>query len=401
MLFAIGVNFGPKIARIGEKTTPKKHWKIGSSKKCLLWALLTIFVPNSTNFRRFWVDFGVQPKAFVDVFRGLCFSSIFETVSPKKAKIYKLEKCWKHCPCWWIWGSGGLQETQRDVEKHIETYIKKSSKTNAKTVQKPSQNKNNQNIDKKTVLGTILSARPWFLADFGVPWGGPWGGLGEDFWEKIFGWKKSRKKGCEADSLGGIRGPQERKVWMEKPGQEKILHAPGPPRGWAGGLFTLRASRRGHLEAWWLDDLVAWWHKLQRNGNDKNMLPSPLGCLVDCRVSKIWWNITSFEGAREFKFHEKCFLKGVSVKFWEATQILKLLQNGARGAPKWRQNSSKIVSKSRKMRWTTQSGYQMAPKTPLPRIPRRFLAMFGSKRIPQRGPSNFGRPFWSQICQKA
>ena len=38
------------------------------------------------------------------------------------------------------------------------------------------------------------------------------------------------------------------------------------------------------------------------------------------------------------------------------------------------------------MRWIAQSGYQMAPKTPLLRIRRRFLAIFGSPLGAQKSP---------------
>ena len=38
---------------------------------------------------------------------------------------------------------------------------------------------------------------------------------------------------------------------------------------------------------------------------------------------------------------------------------------------------TKSGAKIKKMRWITQSGYQMAPKTPLPGRGRRFLAIFG------------------------
>ena len=38
---------------------------------------------------------------------------------------------------------------------------------------------------------------------------------------------------------------------------------------------------------------------------------------------------------------------------------------------------TKSGAKIKKMRWIAQSGYQMAPKTPLPGTNRRFLAIFG------------------------
>ena len=49
-------------------------------------------------------------------------------------------------------------------------------------------------------------------------------------------------------------------------------------------------------------------------------------------------------------------------------------------------NWPKIEPKSKQMRWITQSGYQMAPKTPLLRRTRRFLAIFGSPLGAQKSP---------------
>ena len=53
---------------------------------------------------------------------------------------------------------------------------------------------------------------------------------------------------------------------------------------------------------------------------------------------------------------------------------------------KQRPNPSKIEPKSKQMHWITQSGHQMAPKTPLLRRGRRFWAIFGSPRGPQKRP---------------
>ena len=46
--------------------------------------------------------------------------------------------------------------------------------------------------------------------------------------------------------------------------------------------------------------------------------------------------------------------------------------------PKWSQDAPQVEPKSRKMHRITESGYQMAPKSPLLRRARKFLVVFGS-----------------------
>ena len=58
-------------------------------------------------------------------------------------------------------------------------------------------------------------------------------------------------------------------------------------------------------------------------------------------------------------------------------QTTKNIRKSSQGDPNWSQNWPKVEPKSKKVRWTAQSGYQMAPKTPLLRIRRRFWAIFG------------------------
>ena len=52
--------------------------------------------------------------------------------------------------------------------------------------------------------------------------------------------------------------------------------------------------------------------------------------------------------------------------------------------PKWSQNAFEIERKSKKMRWLTQNGYQMPPKTPLPARGHRFLVVLGFSLGPQK-----------------
>ena len=84
---------------------------------------------------------------------------------------------------------------------------------------------------------------------------------------------------CLGEALGGISGEKIRgkKIVTKKvrkvlasardadPGQDppagffrKVRHAFAHPNGWAGGLFALRVTRRGHLEAWRLGGFEDW-----------------------------------------------------------------------------------------------------------------------------------------------
>ena len=71
----------------------------------------------------------------------------------------------------------------------------------------------------------------------------------------------------------------------------------------------------------------------------------------------------------------------------------KMVRKWSQGDPKWNQNWPKMEPTSRNMRWTTQSGYQMAPKTLLPKGGRRFWAIFGFPPEPKNPPKiDFLRP---------
>ena len=54
--------------------------------------------------------------------------------------------------------------------------------------------------------------------------------------------------------------------------------------------------------------------------------------------------------------------------------------------PRRSQDAPKVEPKSRKVHGIAQNGYQMAPKTPLPRRTRRFLAIFGYPLGAQKSP---------------
>ena len=64
-----------------------------------------------------------------------------------------------------------------------------------------------QKVDQKRSLGTSFSTKNRMFRRFGGPWGGPWGGLGEDFGEKIFSLKKSRKKEVKVIASAGSADP--------------------------------------------------------------------------------------------------------------------------------------------------------------------------------------------------
>ena len=103
-----------------------------------------------------------------------------------------------------------------------------------------------QKVDQKRSLGTTFSTKNRIFGRFGGPWGGPWGGLGEDFEEKILSQKKSRKKEVKGLASAGHADPGKEGFrvakWPSGPGPTRLR-----PAGGAGGLFTLRASSRGHM----------------------------------------------------------------------------------------------------------------------------------------------------------
>ena len=78
--------------------------------------------------------------------------------------------------------------------------------------------------------------------------------------EKFRGEKNDKKKVGKAVHPGLPR--RDTRTPVRRDFREEFLGM-GPARlrssfGWAGGLFTLRESRRGQLEAWRLEGLEAW-----------------------------------------------------------------------------------------------------------------------------------------------
>ena len=97
--------------------------------------------------------------------------------------------------------------------------------------------------------------------------------LGVFWWAKIELEKRSKKRGF-ARGLGGQReghGEDLGGAWWGGDGEAGEDPArPAHPEGWAGGLYALRVTRRGHLELgglviWWLGGLVTRWLGLLRN----------------------------------------------------------------------------------------------------------------------------------------
>ena len=92
---------------------------------------------------------------------------------------------------------------------------------------------------------TFVKKKP-NLDGFWDPWGGHWEGLGWNVGQKKGKQKKHEKKEWKALGLDGHRGTGKEGFWEEL-GHERS-NTPSP-RGGAGGLFALRITRRGDLEA--------------------------------------------------------------------------------------------------------------------------------------------------------
>ena len=98
------------------------------------------------------------------------------------------------------------------------------------------------------------------LGSQGGPLERPWKG----FWEENFETKKESKK------RGWRRWPRRDTRWLVRKGWDG-WDRPDPARpgpwGWAGGLFVLRVTRRGHLEVGSFEALSLWGFGQPRNKN--------------------------------------------------------------------------------------------------------------------------------------
>ena len=83
------------------------------------------------------------------------------------------------------------------------------------------------------------------MDDFGVPGASLGEALGTILRDKFRGEKSDEKKvGKVVASAGDADPGQDPPAGFFR----KVRHAFAHPNGWAGGLFALRVTRRGHLE---------------------------------------------------------------------------------------------------------------------------------------------------------
>ena len=71
--------------------------------------------------------------------------------------------------------------------------------------------------------------------------------LGRILGGKFGGGKKSQKQVVRTLASAGTADPGKEGFREDKGQGGKIQHAFAHPKGWAGGLFPLRVSRRGHM----------------------------------------------------------------------------------------------------------------------------------------------------------
>ena len=94
-------------------------------------------------------------------------------------------------------------------------------------------------------MGTTFLAKCRTFDVFGVPGAFPGEALGRILGNKFRGEKIDEKKVWKALASAGDADPGQ-----DPPAGffRKVRHAFAHPNGWAGGLFALRVTRRGHLE---------------------------------------------------------------------------------------------------------------------------------------------------------
>ena len=107
-----------------------------------------------------------------------------------------------------------------------------------------------QKLTKRRLLGRTFVKKNRNWMDFGIPGEAIGRALGRILGKKIEVKKKGKKKWPRwlvKRTLGGTRGPRQGRFGRTN---KQDLTRPKPILGgWAGGLCTLRASRRGHLQA--------------------------------------------------------------------------------------------------------------------------------------------------------
>ena len=118
-------------------------------------------------------------------------------------------------------------------------------KIDRKSSQKVRKTKTVPQNDKKADLGATFSVKDRILGDFGISGGS----LGEDL-GRILGITLADEKNDEKKVVSAVASAGH--AYPGKEGFGRIPERPDLARlrssfGWAGGLFTLRASRRGHM----------------------------------------------------------------------------------------------------------------------------------------------------------
>ena len=107
--------------------------------------------------------------------------------------------------------------------------------------------KNHKKTDKKTLLGTTFLGKHQFWGDFGIPGRSLGKALSRILGGKFGGAKKVEKNVVRVVASAGDAYPSK-EGFREDSHVGQVQHAFAHPNGWAGGLFALRVTRRGHLE---------------------------------------------------------------------------------------------------------------------------------------------------------
>ena len=106
-----------------------------------------------------------------------------------------------------------------------------------------------QKTDEKTLLGTTFLGKHQIWGDFGVPGRSLGKALGRILGRNFGGGKNDEKTVVSVVASAGNADPGKEGFREDSQvGEGGIQHAFAHPNGWAGGLFALRVTRRGHLE---------------------------------------------------------------------------------------------------------------------------------------------------------
>ena len=144
---------------------PKICIKFQTLQKLVFWTILAIFRAIFANFSWILLHFGFHLGHFFIILGDCSFALFLDVFFTKFFKHENDEKCWKHCPCRWIWGSARLEKIDTGAKKRIDFSIDFQWFFYEKSSQKRENQRSLQKLAKK-VLGAPFLAENRFWIDF-------------------------------------------------------------------------------------------------------------------------------------------------------------------------------------------------------------------------------------------